>query len=152
TATAETVRLDPTALRPALLQLVAGVAALHDHGKLHRDIKPSNALVSRDGRVVLMDFGLLVEPNAPDPYRTFDRGLVGTPAYLAPEQAMTPAHTSTASDWYSVGVLLYEALTGGVPFLAECRSLAELFAAKQKGPPPPPSSVAPGVAPDLDEL
>jgi hypothetical protein len=148
----ETQRPDPAALRPALAQLVMGVTALHDRGKLHRDIKPSNALVSRDGRVVLMDFGLLVEPNVPDPYRTFDRGLVGTPAYLAPEQALMPAQTSTASDWYSVGVLLYEALTGQVPYLSECRSLAELVAAKQRHPPPPPSKLAQNVPADLEAL
>src|SRR5450432_137896 len=149
---AETQRLDTSPLRPALLQLVVGVAALHDRGKLHRDIKPSNALVTRDGRVVLLDFGLLVEPDAPDPYRTLDRGLVGTPAYLAPELVVTPAHASAASDWYSVGALLYEALTGQVPYVSQCRSLADLFAAKQAGPPPPPSSLATAVPADLDAL
>jgi serine/threonine protein kinase len=118
-------------LRDAFLQLVTGVRALHAHGKLHRDIKPSNAMVTRDGQVVLLDFGLLMDPNTYDPYRTFDRGVVGTPAYLSPEQAVGPERASTASDWYSVGVLLYEALTGQVPFLSFSRSLVELLAAKQ---------------------
>ena len=151
-ALSRTFRPDVGTLRAAMLQLVTGIKALHDHGRLHRDIKPSNALVTRDGRVVLLDFGLVVEPNAVDPYQTFDRGVVGTPAYLAPEQAAAPAQTSMASDWYSVGVLLYEALTGQVPFVSFSGSLAELLAAKQSREPLAPSAVAPWVPDDLNAL
>jgi len=76
-------------------------------GKLHRDIKPSNVLVTAEGRVVILDFGLVEDIN-PDLHETL---LAGTPDYMSPEQGAQTA-ISRASDWYSVGVILYEALTG----------------------------------------
>ena len=99
-------------LRAALGQLVAGVQAMHDDGKLHRDLKPSNVLVDATGRVVVLDFGLIHEIQthlyAPD------RGGAGTQGFMAPEQAR--GHPAVpASDWYSVGAILYQALTSEVP-------------------------------------
>ena len=101
-------------IRRVLRQLVAGVSALHGHGKLHRDIKPSNIMVTPDGRVVILDFGLMSDARPSSPMAADDR-LAGTPAYLAPEQ-QAGADASEASDWYAVGVTLYEALTGRLPF------------------------------------
>lgn len=107
-------RFDEERLRDALFQLVTGLTALHEAGMVHRDIKPHNVMVC-DGRVVLLDFGLVSEEQ---PWHQFDTDtnlLLGTPLYMAPEQAA--GHPCTpASDWYAVGTMLYDALCGQLPF------------------------------------
>jgi eukaryotic-like serine/threonine-protein kinase len=96
-------------LRETLGQLALGVDAIHRAGKLHRDLKPSNVLVSRAGRVVILDFGLMSELGAQRFGQTpVDQELAGTPACMAPEQARGECATP-ASDWYAVGVMLFQA-------------------------------------------
>ena len=140
---------DEKRLRAALVQLATGLSALHEAQKVHRDIKPSNVLVDASGRVVILDFGLVadVEPDA-DADATTDMDLVGTPSYMAPEQAASKP-LGPAADWYSVGVLLYEVLTGDVPFSG---SPLEVLQRKQTEEPPAPSLRAPGIPADLNDL
>ncbi|MBA3821396.1 MAG: serine/threonine protein kinase, partial [Deltaproteobacteria bacterium] len=106
--------LDQRRLRGALIQLVDALIALHKAGKLHRDLKPSNVLVTQTGRLAVLDFGLVASVAEDDP----ERLAVGTPVYMSPEQA-SDQPLDEASDWYSVGAMLYEALTGRRPFEGE---------------------------------
>jgi serine/threonine protein kinase/tetratricopeptide (TPR) repeat protein len=136
-------------LRRALRQLVDGVQAMHTHGRIHRDLKPSNVLVDRDGRVVILDFGISTELSAAaDRHRTDVADILGTPGYMAPEQAKNKP-LGPASDWYSVGVILYEALVGRLPFDGD---LLEVLRAKTERDAPPPSQSRSGIPPDLESL
>src|SRR5262245_17164924 len=107
-------RLDEARVRQVLPQLVAAVMALHANHIIHRDLKPSNVMVTGDGHVVVLDFGLVLELDQGHTSGTGDR-ITGTPRYMAPEQAASKPVTP-ASDWYAVGVMLYEVLSGRPPF------------------------------------
>jgi serine/threonine protein kinase len=111
-------------LREGTRQLAAGVQALHDHGSLHRDIKPSNVMVTADGRVVLLDFGIIATLSRPAATDGPNQ-LYGTPAYMAPEVGTRRGFDAPA-DWYAVGVMLYEAMAGRRPFHAPVSELLEL--------------------------
>jgi serine/threonine protein kinase len=126
-------------LRHALRSLAEGLVALHSAGIVHRDLKPSNVLVSAAGRVTILDFGLVRERETHDVVAS--QHIAGTPAYMAPEQAMGQPLTE-ACDWFAVGVMLWEALVGYRP---------------ERGgdslrPIPPPGVLVPGVPEDLDRL
>jgi serine/threonine protein kinase len=135
-------------LRLALPQLTEGLAALHAAGKVHRDIKPSNILVTKDGKVKILDFGLAADLNPAGMRENSGQHLVGTVAYMAPEQANGDP-VSSAGDWYSVGVILYESLTGQRPFRG---SITQILIAKTNSEPRPPHTIIRGVPDDLDQL
>jgi hypothetical protein len=139
-------RFDEERVRDALRQLAEALHALHAAGKIHRDIKPSNVLVEASGRVVLLDFGLVADAG---PDRQFgDDDVVGTPIYMAPEQA-TSGRVDQGADCYALGVMLYEALTGQIPFTG---SLTEILVKKQCADAPDPRAVVPGLPEDLARL
>ncbi len=130
-------------LRAALPQLVEGVLAIHDSGKLHRDLKPSNVLVTESGRVVILDFGLAIARDLRGA-----RHAGGTPAYMAPEQLFTDELTP-AADWYAVGTMIYLALTGHLPFSG---SSSAILRAKRTRAARPPSTLVDGIPEDLEQL
>ena len=135
---------DPLRLQSLFSQLARGVQVVHDAALLHRDLKPSNVIVTREGRVVILDFGLATAlSSSTGPSRD---PVVGTLAYMSPEHAKGLA-MGRAADWYSVGVMLYEALAGRRPFEAPPR-------ASDAPPPKPPLAVedTSGLASHLAEL
>jgi len=133
-------------LRVALPQLARGLHALHGAGKIHRDVKPSNIQVTSDGRVVLLDFGLVAELER---RQGSDGMIVGTVAYMAPEQCAGDVQLTAAADWYALGVLVFQALTGRLPF--EGVPTRVLFE-KQTEPAPRPSQLVQDIPDDLDAL
>ncbi len=145
-------------------QLAEGVIALHDRGILHRDLKPANVMVRNDGSVVLLDFGLVQQlahgdgemfrqspgavPESSESGASDGRRITGSVAYMAPEQAEGQP-LSEASDWYAVGVMLHEVLTGRLPFAG---SAAEILRSKLTRDPEDPRTLVPELPEDLGRL
>jgi serine/threonine protein kinase/tetratricopeptide (TPR) repeat protein len=136
-----------TRLAGAFHQLALGVHALHRAGMLHRDLKPTNVVIAKTGRVVVLDFGLVREIDAPDASVTHDGAIAGTPAYMPPEQARSQPLTP-ASDWYAFGAMLYEMLCGAPPI--EGKTPIVLLQRKlMEDAPPLPADAAPRELADL---
>ena len=133
-------------LRAAARQLALGIHAIHGAGFVHRDIKPQNVLVDHAGVVRLLDLGLATDAPAGAVSRTDH--VVGTVAYIAPE-ALKGAAPAPDQDWYAFGTLLYQALTGWLPFGGP---FAQLVDSKLTMRPPPPGTLAHGIPTDLDRL
>ncbi len=127
-------------------QVLNGARFAHARGIVHRDLKPQNVMVDREGRARVTDFGIA---RAGASEITATGSVLGTAQYLSPEQAQGLEVTAT-SDLYSIGVILYEALTGRVPFDAETPVAVALKQVSEQ--PRPPSQLNPQVTPALDAI
>ena len=130
-----------------LEQLSSALQYAHDQGIIHRDIKPTNVLLCDGKHVYLTDFGL-VKRVGEDSGLTVTGYLIGTPEYMAPELAEEPA--SPGSDLYALGVLLYQVLTGHIPFTAGTPMGVYLKHIRER--PQPPSAINPAIPECIDEV
>lgn len=129
------------------MQLADAIAYAHELGIIHRDIKPGNVLITREGRPILTDFGLAWVVGTS---RLTEAGTVfGTPAYMSPEMA-TGGKIERESDIYSLGIMLYEMVTGDIPFKGDTPS--SVLNQHVKALPPRPSSIAPGIEPRIEQV
>ena len=133
----------PTQAAALMRQMALAVNALHQRGVIHRDLKPANVLLRSDGAPVLMDFGLARSFTAQSRRLTATGAAVGTPVYMSPEQIIgDPRAIGPGTDIYSLGVILYELVTGVIPFEGP---LAAVYGQILHATPPPPSSYWPGL-------
>jgi serine/threonine-protein kinase len=137
--------LDETMAADIAWQIADALDYAHHQGVVHRDIKPSNILLATDGRALLTDFGVALALD--DPALTRTGHTVGTPAYMAPEQANGAAVDGRA-DLYSLGVVLYQMVTGRTPFRG---NTPQVLHAHVYDPPPAPSTIA-RVSPGMEAI
>jgi serine/threonine-protein kinase len=109
-----------------ILQVAEGIHHAHEHGVIHRDLKPSNVMIRADGRAIVADFGLAKATQWTGALSLTPMGyMVGSPGYMSPEQAACTKNVDRRTDVYSLGVMLYQALTGRKPF--EGRTAMEII-------------------------
>jgi|GEM_PF-1312969 len=142
-------RTKPREAAQLLAKVARGVQHAHERGILHRDLKPGNILLDAAGEPYVCDFGLAkwIED---DQKLTVTAAVLGTPHYIAPEQALGSKALTTAVDIYSLGAILYELLTGRPPFLGA--TVLETLVASQEKIPDRPSSIAKNVPADLETI
>ncbi|GHA76049.1 serine/threonine-protein kinase [Cognatilysobacter bugurensis] len=128
-------------------QLAEGLGAAHARGVIHRDLKPANVLIDRDGRAFITDFG--VARSLASGGLTQTGSVVGTPDYLSPEQARGEA-VDARSDLYALGLILYEMLTGAMPFAGG--TVPEIIAQRMLRTPPPVTQLKPATPPWIARL
>jgi serine/threonine-protein kinase len=150
--------LDPARAVSFMLQACGAVSAAHDAGLIHRDLKPANIFIEQRPNlaavVKVLDFGVAkfaIEEHDDD-YKTLTQvgAIIGTPRYMSPEQCTGAAPLTPASDVYSLGIILYEMLTGSVPFSAETPLAVALKQVSE--PPRPPSEIVASTPPELERV
>jgi eukaryotic-like serine/threonine-protein kinase len=132
-------------------KLALALQAAHEKGIVHRDLKPANIMVDTSGEPIIMDFGLARQATGGDDTRLTQTGnIVGTPAFMSPEQVEgDPDKIGPATDQYSLGVILYELLTGQLPFQGSVMSLIGQILTKE---PPRPSKLRPEMDPRVESV
>lgn len=138
--------------RDKTIRIIRDVAAAldyaHSRGVIHRDVKPSNIMITPEGQPILTDFGLVMLPTHKS--QATIGNTFGTPHYVAPEQAISSAAAVSASDIYSLGVILYEITTGQLPFDDE--SALSVALKHISDVPPPPTSINPNLSSDVEDV
>lgn len=134
-------RLEMSTAFDLFSQMVDGLDHMHRHGVMHRDLKPSNVIIQADGKVKITDFGIARAVGSAK--LTMEGMVVGTAEYLAPEQANGTLRDDLRSDVYSLAILLYEMLTGRVPFRHP--SAAKVLIKQVSAAPPPPRTIRPEI-------
>ncbi len=142
-------RLLPRRALEITSEVCAALDYSHRHGIVHRDIKPGNVMLTRTGGVKVMDFGIARAVTASQATMTQTAAVIGTAAYLSPEQARGEP-VDARSDIYSTGCLLYELLTGRPPFTGD--SPVSVAYQHVREAPPPPSRVDPDLPPEIDAI
>ena len=141
---------EPGAAIDLVRKLALALQAAHTLGVIHRDLKPGNVMIDERGEPVIMDFGLARRADLVGEQLTHQGDILGTPAYMSPEQITGDvAQMGPGCDIYSLGVILYELLTGTVPFQGDLFSLVSQVTLDA---PPPPSQRKPGLDPRLDAV
>ncbi len=131
-------------------RVALGMEEAHACGVVHRDLKPSNVMIDARGEPVIMDFGLARVGDPGESRLTHPGTLLGTPAYMAPEQILSEPHAvGPAVDIYALGVILYELITGRLPFQGPILSILSRV---QTEDPPPPSQFRPDLRPELEAV
>lgn len=138
-------KFEPLAILPYVQQVAEALQFAHDRKLIHRDVKPENMLVGENKEVLLSDFGIAVVAQSSRHQDVHE--IVGTLAYMAPEQIQ--AHPRQASDQYSLGIVIYEWLTGVRPFSG---SMSEILAKQISAPPPPIRDRIPNVSSELEQV
>ncbi|MCU0706480.1 MAG: serine/threonine protein kinase, partial [Fimbriiglobus sp.] len=139
----------PKAVARLMAKVARAVHHAHQHGILHRDLKPSNILLDADGEPHVSDFGLATRTDSVSDV-TQTGAVIGTPQYMAPEQARGERRLTTAADVYALGGILYFLLAGRPPFAG--RQMAEVVKRITSEPPPPPRDVVADVNRDLEAV
>jgi hypothetical protein len=140
---------DPRAAVKVMVKIARAVYTAHQHGVLHRDLKPSNVLLDARNEPYVSDFGLAKQVDGRNP-QTRTGLILGTPNYMAPEQARSEKSLTTAVDVYGLGAILYEMLTGRPPFRAETE-LDTILQVLERDP-PRPRTLNPHIDSDLETI
>lgn len=142
--------ISQTAVAKTIRKLAIALHEAHENGVVHRDLKPANVMVDSKGEPIVMDFGLARQENLPNADQLTQSGMIlGTPAYMSPEQIRDSGAVGPSADIYSLGVMMYQMLTGSLPYTGDMMSVISKILTT---PPAPPSSLRNDIDPELEAI